>query len=216
MERQSRGIDPEGELLWRWKPRRLEAEVIRDSLLAMGKRLNLKMAGPSVYASLPSAVLEGQSRPGEGWGNSDENEAARRSIYIFAKRSLAVPELEVLDAPDTTSSCEQRMVSTTGPQALTFLNGDLTNEQARHLASRLQTEAGSQIGSQVEHAFRLVLSRPATTKERKAVHAFLKAQERKIKADPGADELADDEAARRALEAFCLVLLNSNEFFYLN
>ena len=210
------GIDPEGELLWRWKPRRLEAEVIRDSLLAMGKRLNLKMAGPSVYASLPSAVLEGQSRPGEGWGNSDENEAARRSIYIFAKRSLAVPELEVLDAPDTTSSCEQRMVSTTGPQALTFLNGDLTNEQARHLASRLQTEAGSQIGSQVEHAFRLVLSRPATTKERKAVLAFLKAQERKIKADPGADELADDEAARRALEAFCLVLLNSNEFFYLN
>ena len=210
------GIDPEGELLWRWTPRRLEAEVIRDSLLAMGKRLNLKMAGPSVYASLPSAVLEGQSRPGEGWGNSDENEAARRSIYIFAKRSLAVPELEVLDAPDTTSSCEQRMVSTTGPQALTFLNGDLTNEQARHLASRLQSEAGAQIGSQVERAFRLVLSRPATTKERKAVLAFLKAQERKIKADPGADELADDEAARRALEAFCLVLLNSNEFFYLN
>ena len=210
------GIDPGGELLWRWKPRRLEAEVIRDSLLAVGKRLNLKMAGPSVYASLPPAVLEGQSRPGEGWGNSDENEAARRSIYIFAKRSLAVPELEVLDAPDTTSSCEQRMVSTTGPQALTFLNGDLTNEQARHLASRLQTEAGAQIGSQVERAFRLVLSRPATTKERKAVLAFLKAQERKIKADPGADELADDEAARRALEAFCLVLLNSNEFFYLN
>ena len=77
--------------------------------------------------------------------------------------------------PDTTSSCEQRMVSTTGPQALTFLNGDLTNEQARHLASRLQTEAGAQIGSQVERAFRLVLSRPATTKERKAVLAFLKA-----------------------------------------
>ena len=210
------GIDPEGELLWRWRPRRLEAEVIRDSLLAMGKRLNLKMAGPSVYAALPPAVLEGQSRPGEGWGNSDEHEAARRSIYIFAKRSLAVPELEVLDAPDTTSSCEQRMVSTTGPQALTFLNGDLTNEQARHLASRLQTEAGAQIGSQVERAFRLVLSRPATAKERKAVLAFLKAQEQKSKADPGADELADDEAARRALEAFCLVLLNSNEFFYLN
>lgn len=209
-------IDPEGELLWRWRPRRLEAEVIRDSLLAVGKRLNLKMAGPSIYASVPQAVLEGQSRPGEGWGNSDEHEAARRSIYIFAKRSLAVPELEVMDAPDTTSSCEQRTVSTTGPQALTFLNGDMANEQARHLASRLQTEAGGQTASQVEHAFRLVLSRPPTAKERKAVLAFLKAQERQIKADSGEDELGAGEAARRALEAFCLVLLNSNEFFYLN
>ena len=75
-------------------------------------------------------MLEGQSRPGEGWGKSDDREQARRSIYIFAKRSLAVPELELLDAPDTTSSCERRMVSTTGPQALTFLNGAFIHEQA--------------------------------------------------------------------------------------
>ena len=209
-------IDPEGELLWRWRPRRLEAEVIRDSMLAAGKRLNLKMAGPSIYVTLPTAVLEGQSRPGEGWGDSDEHEAARRSIYIFAKRSLAVPELEVLDAPDTSSSCEQRMVSTTGPQALTFLNGDLANEQARYLAARVRTEAGAQASRQVDYAFRTVLSRPPSAKEGKEVRAFLKAQGRRIKADAGADEPADGEAARRALEAFCLVLLNSNEFFYLN
>ena len=209
-------IDPEGALLWRWRPRRLEAEVVRDSLLFVGERLNSKMAGPSIYPSLPSAVLEGQSRPGDGWGASSEHEAERRSVYIFAKRSLAVPELELLDAPDTTSSCEQRTVSTTGPQALTFLNGDFANEQARHLASRLRAKAGARTASQVEHAFQLVLSRPATSKERQAVLSFLKTQERSIKAQARADELAAGEVARRALEAFCLVLLNSNEFFYLN
>ena len=80
---------------------------------------------PRLLSHAPREVLEGQSRPGEGWGKSDEREQARRSIYIFAKRSLAVPELELLDAPDTTSSCERRMVSTTGPQALTFLQRDV-------------------------------------------------------------------------------------------
>ena len=66
----------------------------------------------------------------------------RRSIYIFAKRSLAVPELELLDAPDTTGSCDRRMVSTTGPQALTFLNGLFIHQQANAFASRLIDEAG--------------------------------------------------------------------------
>ena len=92
-------------------------------------------------------------RPGDGWGKSDDREQARRSIYIFAKRSLAVPELELLDTPDNTSSCERRIVSTTGPQALTFLNGAFVHEQARHFASRLVAEAGPVAGDQVERAF---------------------------------------------------------------
>ena len=74
----------------------------------MSGQLNPRMAGPSFYPTLPGAVLAGQSRPGDGWGKSDKREQCRRSIYIFAKRSLAVPELELLDTPDTTSSCEQQ------------------------------------------------------------------------------------------------------------
>ncbi len=115
------------------------------------------MGGPSFYPTLPREVLEGQSRPGEGWGKSDDREQSRRSIYIFAKRSLAVPELEILDAPDTTSSCERRMVSTTGPQALTFLNGAFMYEQARHFAARLVAEVGQTPKDQVERAFELAL-----------------------------------------------------------
>ncbi len=91
-------------LFGRWRQRRLEAEAVRDSVLAVSGQLNPQMHGPSVYPSLPRAVLEGQSRPGDGWGKSDARQAARRSIYVFAKRSLALPELELLDTPDNTSS----------------------------------------------------------------------------------------------------------------
>ena len=144
-------------MLARYRQRRLEAEVVRDSILAVSGRLNTQMAGPGFYPTLPAAVLAGQSVPGQGWGKSDEREQARRSVYIFAKRSLGVPEIELLDAPDTTSSCEQRIVSTTGPQALTFLNGAFVHEQARQFAARLIALAGGQAKDQVERAFALAL-----------------------------------------------------------
>ncbi|MBM3775692.1 MAG: DUF1553 domain-containing protein, partial [Acidobacteria bacterium] len=206
-------LDPENALLWRWKPRRLEAEVIRDAALAVGSRLNLEMGGPSIFPPLPRAVLEGQSRPGEGWGQSDEKQAARRSIYIFVKRSLAVPELEVLDTPDTSSSCEQRPVSTTGPQALAFLNGESTHQQARAFARRVERLAGLEPAAQASTAFRLALARPPKPAELKAALEFLSLQQRQIDRDSRAQGAPP---ARAFLEAFCLVLLNSNEFFYLN
>ena len=142
-------------------------------------------------------MLEGQSRPGEGWGKSDDREQSRRSIYIFAKRSLAVPELEILDAPDTTSSCERRMVSTTGPQALTFLNGAFMHEQARHFAARLVAEAGQAPKDQVERAFELALGRPPRPEESQAALEFLAKQQRQIRAD-AASAKAEAEAEPRA------------------
>jgi hypothetical protein len=187
--------DARNVLLGRWRLRRLEAEAVRDSMLAVSGRLNPQQRGPSMYPTLARAVLEGQSRPGEGWGRSDERQQARRSVYIYVKRVLAVPELELLDAPDTTSSCEARPVSTTAPQALTFLNGVFANEQARQLAARLRREAGSDPAAQVRRAFVLVLCRPPRDEELAACVAFL---------------------GRQRLEAFCLVMLNLNEFVYLD
>jgi hypothetical protein len=209
-------IDPEGQLLWRWRQRRLEAEAVRDGVLAVTGRLNSQMAGPSVYPTIPRAVLEGQSRPGNGWGKSDAREAARRSVYIFVKRVLAVPELELLDSPDTTSSCEQRPVSTTAPQALTFLNGDFMQQQARHLAARLVREAGHDPASQVRRAFELALNRPARPEELKLARSFLGAQKRQIIADAAREGQAAPDAGRKALEGLCLVILNTSEFVYLN
>ena len=135
-------VDPSDTLLWRWRQRRLEAEVVRDSILAVSGRLNPRMGGPGFYPTLPARCSRASRGPARAGASRTSANNARRSIYIFAKRSLAVPELELLDAPDTTSSCERRIVSTTGPQALTFLNGAFIHEQARHFAARLVAEAG--------------------------------------------------------------------------
>jgi len=202
--------DREDALLWRHRPRRLDAEAVRDSVLAVSGRLNPERGGPSVYPPIPRAVLEGQSRPGDGWGKSDERQASRRSIYVFVKRSLAVPELEILDAPDTTASCEQRPTSTIAPQALTFLNGDFMQAQARHFADRLRREAAAEAEAQVARAFELALCRPPSPAELRATLAFLDEQARQIRADSP----AHPDPAARALADFCLVLLNSNEFYY--
>ena len=212
---QAAELDPENALLWRWSPRRLQAEMVRDSVLWVTGRLNLERSGPSVYPKVPESVLAGQSEPGLNWGESDEDQALRRSIYIFVKRSLVVPELEVLDAPDTTSSCEQRRVSTTGPQALIFLNGDFMQEQARHFAGRLQRESGQGLEKQVSRAFQMAFARKPGPAELSAAQDFLVRQQRQIEGEESSSEQAES-AQLRALQSFCLTLLNTNEFFYLN
>jgi hypothetical protein len=205
--------DPDNQLLWHWRPRRLEAEAIRDSVLAASGQLHLERGGPSVFPKIAPGVLAGQSIPGNGWKPSPPEQANRRSVYIFVKRTLLVPELEVLDFPSTNASCEQRVVSTIAPQALTYLNGDFLQEQARFFAQRLIAEAGGDPAAQIERAFRLALCRPANEAERQAALDFLTAQRRQIDEDQPAGERID--GPRKALEAFCLVLLNTNEFAYL-
>ncbi len=210
-------VDPSDTLLWRWRQRRLEAEVVRDSILAVSGRLNPRMGGPSFYPTLPREVLEGQSRPGEGWGKSDEREQCRRSIYIFAKRSLAVPELELLDTPDTTSSCERRMVSTTGPQALTFLNGAFVHQQAGHFASRLASRSGtvSRLTRWNARSRWRWAGLPGPTRRGPRSTSSTSRSDRSGPTAAGTQTRAVD-ARRKALEAFCLVVLNMNEFVYNN
>ncbi len=209
-------LDPDERLLWRWKPRRQEAEAVRDAILMVSGQLNSQRGGPSVFPPLPPSVLAGQDKPGNGWGKSNEREVARRSVYIFVKRSLAVPELELLDTPDTAASCEQRMVSTTGPQALTFLNGEFTRKQAHYFAARLEREAQDDARAQIRHAFELALSRPPSARELSEALQFLAAQQQQIERETPGTKPENPDARQKALAAFCLVLLNTNEFFYLN
>jgi hypothetical protein len=201
--------------LGHWHQRRLEAEAVRDSILAVSDRFNPQMGGPSVFPAIPRAVLEGQSRPGEGWGKSTESQASRRSVYIFVKRVLVVPELELLDTPDTTFSCEQRPVSTTGPQALTFLNGEFIQQQARYFAERLIHEAGNDPVAQIKRAFELALCRPPRTYEVIASLDFLDRQRKQIE-NESASVRNFNESKVKTLAAFCLVILNTNEFVFVN
>ena len=192
---------------------------MRDSILAVSGRLNPRMGGPSFYPTLPREVLEGQSRPGEGWGKSDEREQCRRSIYIFAKRSLAVPELELLDTPDTTSSCERRMVSTTGPQALTFLNGAFVHQQAGYFAVAADRRwPGRRRQTRWSGRSRWPWAGLRAPMSRGPRSSFSTSKSDKSGPTPPARPIRPEpvDARRKALEAFCLVVLNMNEFVYNN
>ncbi|MDB5320845.1 MAG: hypothetical protein JWN40_2476, partial [Phycisphaerales bacterium] len=197
--------DPQNDLFWHFDMRRLEAEEVRDSILAVDGRLNLKMGGPGVFPTIPQAVLAGQSRPGDGWGKSTPEEQARRSIYIHQKRSLIVPILESLDAADNDSSCPARFTTTQSTQALGMLNSEFTNEEAKILAARLRKEAGEKPEDQVRLALRLALCRePAKTDIDRGVK-YMASLEQDLKAAPEV-----------ALNQFCLLVLNLNEFVYLD
>jgi hypothetical protein len=207
-------IDPENALLSYWRPRRLEAEAVRDCILAVAGTLNPAKGGPSIYPKLSEAVLATQSRPGSGWRTSSVQEAARRSIYICVKRTLLVPELEVLDLPSSETSCEQRIVSTVAPQALTFLNGEFTVEQSKAFADRLMREAGRDRAAQIKRAFALALCREPKPEEQSLAEQFLVQQQSLIESELRTASQPTEDAAWRALSAFCQVLLNSNEFVY--
>ena len=93
--------DPLNDLAWRRDLRRLSAEELRDSILAMSGQLNPELRGPGVYPPLPRAVLETASRPDQAWGRANDAQAGRRSLYVFLKRSLRHPFLEGFDQPDS-------------------------------------------------------------------------------------------------------------------
>ncbi len=129
--------DPGNDLFWRQNLRRLEAETIRDTVLAVSGRLNLETGGRGFFPHLAGEALAGGSRPGDGWGTSTEQEQNRRSIYAFIKRSMVPPIFECFDYCNTAAPLGERPVTTVAPQALLLLNDQFMREQADNLAARL-------------------------------------------------------------------------------
>src|SRR5260370_20399166 len=156
---QAMALDPGNTLLWRQNLRRLEAEAIRDTILAVSGRLNPKMGGRGIFPALSREVLSTQSRPCAGWGTSSKEEQARRSVYIFVKRTLGVPLLETFDAASPDTSTAARATTTIAPHALILLNSAFMDEQGAALAERLVQEAGHDPQANVERLFRLALGR---------------------------------------------------------
>jgi len=198
--------DAENDLLWRFEMRRLTAEEVRDSILAVNGSLNLdKMFGPSMYPIIPQEVLAGQSRPGAGWGSSSPQERNRRSIYIHVKRSLMTPIIASFDGPEPDFSCPVRFASTQPTQALGMLNSTFINEEARVFADYVRKHAGNDPAEQVRLCLMRTLQREPTETDIRRGLALMDslAQEHKV---PPAD----------TLRYFCLVALNLNEFLYLD
>lgn len=204
--------DPEDRLLWRFPYRRLEAEAIRDSILAVSGQLNPRMYGPSMYPQVPKQALEGHSDPDKIWKPSGEKESSRRTTYAFIKRSMVVPMLEVLDLCDTTRTSAKRSVTTVAPQALTLLNGDFVNRQAQHFARRLEQEVGNDAEKQIERAYFLALCREPTQKEKTSMLDYLIREEKSLAKETSGD--GSTNVKQRALEQMCRVIFNLNEFVY--
>ncbi|MCX6378879.1 MAG: PSD1 and planctomycete cytochrome C domain-containing protein [Armatimonadetes bacterium] len=196
--------DPENDLFWRFDMRRLEAEEVRDSILAANGSLNLQLEGPSIYVKIPDVVLAGQSVPGAGWGNSPNDQQRRRSTYIYQKRSLATPIIASFDGPETDLSCPLRFSTTQPTQALGMLNSDFINEEAQVFASFVSKSVGSNPTKQVRLALARVMQREPNSKEVERGLRLLQTLQTKHHRTP-----------EESLKYFCVVALNLNEFLYL-
>jgi hypothetical protein len=198
-------LDAANDLFWHFDMRRLTAEELRDSILAVNGSLNLRMGGPSVYTEVPLAVRQTASRPDQAWGRSPPAEQARRSIYVFVKRSLIEPVLGTFDVPDPDSTCAVRFATTVPTQSLTSLNSEFFNRQAAVFADRLVREGGAHAADQFPLGLRLILGRPPRDAEvKRCVTLFDELRQQ--------DGLSD----RAAFQAVCLLMLNLNEFVYLD
>jgi len=211
-------VDPDNLLLWRMPLRRLESEIIRDSVLTVSGTLCRKRGGkpvpvepkPDGSVVIRSDVL---SSP----------EAFRRSVYIFARRNYHLTELNVFDQPVIAHNCTRRVASPVVLQSLSMLNGKFILEQAEHFASRVKKLAGDDEKRRIETAFRLALAREPTPEEVLLSRDLLEKQitgfeAEKAPHDPTATEAekkpTESTASDRALVDLCQMLFNTNEFLY--
>ena len=224
-----RKIDPENRYYWRWNMLRLEAEAIRDSVLAVSGRLNPLMGGPGFFPRIDKDLLEGAVT----WFEPSTAEARnRRSLYMYQQRSLVLPLVKVFDGTQLDESCAAREVTTVTPQVFVLFNSRFAHEQSRALAGRIVAEVGDDPGQQLDQAFQLALQRAPTPSERTDGLEFLRAA-RPVSGDPrdtvslaagGGGSIDDDRvnpAVRQKKDAggtladLCLALFNLNEFIYI-
>ncbi|MFM7074030.1 MAG: DUF1553 domain-containing protein [Planctomycetota bacterium] len=186
--------DPENYSLWRFPSRRLEAESVRDKLLAVAGELDLAAGGPS----------------------GDEQTSRRRALYIFQKRDM-LPEVQRLfDGANANEPCGRRLVTTVSLQPLFLLNSPFAARMAERFAARVESLAGDDPLLQLETAYGLALGRPPDADERSAALAFWG----KDRSPPLNTDTAIQKADAAAepwspLRRFCQILMNLNEFAYL-
>lgn len=179
-------IDPANRYLWHFQSRRLEAEAIRDALLAVGANLDATMYGPSVL-----------------------DNTARRSVYLRVKRSELLPVLTMFDAPEPTQSIGQRSVTTVPTQALAMMNSPFMRQQAEKFFARIRPAKDAPLSASIDRGYQIAFGRLPTEAERTKMLAFIEQQQAAMGAPT-------PETADRALVEFCHVLLCLNEFVYVD
>jgi hypothetical protein len=194
-------VDPTNALLSRMNKQRMEAEVIRDSILAVSGKLNLKPGGPGIKPRIRADLLDASQRNKWPVLTDEGPQEWRRSVYIYVKRQLLMPSLELFDAPTTTDSCALRMQSTVPTQALVMMNDEFVEDQAHFMAERAARDAGD-LEAAIKRMFMLTLSRvPGELRLSQALD-FVRKRARQ-----------SDQAT--ALDDLAHVLFNSSEFIYI-
>lgn len=217
-------VDPDNRLFARMNVRRLEAEALRDTILAVNGKLNLKEFGapvPVMEDEVGQIVVgienkNGENRPGPIIPMLGEE--YRRSVYIQVRRSRPLAMLDTFDLPTLDPNCTSRNVSTATPQSLLLMNSDFVLENARLLADRLQADAGADPSAQIQRAWQLAFNRAATETELAGSLQFFNEQVANFTAvaaaEPDAAKKPDPQVWARA--TFCQALFSANEFLYVD
>jgi hypothetical protein len=190
--------DPDDHLLWQFPLQRLDAESIRDAMLAITGELDLKMGGPFV----PKAKTE----EGQYVVNETDSGAHRRSLYLQQRRTTPVTMLDVFDGAKMNPNCVQRGASTVPLQSLALLNSDFVRTRSKAFAKRVLAETGASTSARVARAFQLAVGRPPSGAEQSAADDFYEAQHRQYEDRADADQSLWTD--------FCQMLLASNSFLY--
>ncbi len=187
-------------------PIRLEAEALRDAMLAVSGRLNRKMFGPPFRPIIPKEAIATRSKDEYPTDIKDGVELWRRSVYAFVKRSVPNPLMDVFDAPDSNAACSRRNTTTVPTQALTLLNDGFVRQCATQFAQRVVTETGLEPKAQIRRAYQLALSREPVPAELAKALAFLDA----------ARDARGEGIPVEGLTDLCHALFTLNEFVYVD
>lgn len=214
--------DPSNTLLWRQNVVRLDAESLRDTLLAVSGALQPFESGRPRWPHVPLELLHAQ--PGileakdggdggrmQGWYEDPVEETDVRSLFLVRKRAMPIPFLQAFDLPDSTVSCARRDTTVVAPQALVLLNSPESVRLATILAERIDGEAEKTPQSRVEVLFRRALIRSPEADELDACGDLLQRH-----ADQYRSQGLDESADRLALRDLCRVIMNLNEFTYID
>lgn len=212
------GIDSGNHLLWRREAIRLEAEAIRDAILAVSGTLNRTSFGPSVKPRIPTEAIYNPVESYDQWPEDvlEGPSTWRRSLYVFTKRANLFPFLELFGAPRALGSCARREVSMGPIQALAFMNDEFVREQSRYFAERVLLESAAQTEARIRTAYHLSLGRFPATEELARALSFLEAQTAQYTDDLGEQAASHSQHKMRALVDFCQSLFTSNEFLYVD
>jgi hypothetical protein len=207
MHRKALAVDRDNKLLWHARRRRLEGEALRDAMLSLSGEVNRRMFGPSARPKLPEGLSKYAWKPDEN--EIDQN---RRSIYVQARRNLRFPLFDVFDLPDMHNSCSRRSQTTTAPQALLLLNGELTRERTNRWAVELLRRHGDDLHALTAAAYRAAWSRPATGDEVRLGVDFIRKQADRFRSLNGGSK----DTLAPAIADFCHAVVNSNEMLYVD